>query len=708
LYAKLLDKPLIAFAEVAQHLPNISEKSIPDLIDIIKKSARISDAGIRKKRYFSDGAREVVALLNQGRSEKSPSLSFKNFESAKNLSQGLILNDPLFAQLYLESIREIGHLERNPSAKNKTWDFFLNKTLKLLKKHDEDLDFLYYACDGITSYAQEPYIDIDHTLLKQAIDVARNKIDLSIKRRTKNDPMVSDLLAKKSALLRHSTKFQINDVQQHSMAEQSLRCIELSLSIRETWYAYLEHGNSLWHSTLFEKHEKAYNNKVKEAEKSYWKSQNMYITVQNTLAQCNLFRNTYQSAPFLKAFEQYEGIEKNRKRYLDNSVMLSDMILALYYAGCPEEELIKYLPKGIKLLEDAIAEGLGDARKIINLAFLKAANGEPSIGRKILTTLKAGDSKFDWDIIIKDIQEFKNSDDLFAQGFVLGIDESNTWNKLGTYVFDFLNDIDLSKKMYETSLNLNPTNPIVLTNLARLLVLNHNNDINTIEDAEYYISKASYQSTFRFQWWRGVREQVNLAKQNLLSIHNEEEVAFPTKKNIPNLTKIGNLYRLFNILKNPINFEKRELNLNKIVKSLFTLSLGNSFHVLNQGYENNDNVYFFDKDYYKYKVVWYENECPKEDLILFRSEITTPRLIGLFISFNGFSKSAIEYVKSINHDVIILLMDGQDIELALIGSPSFDEAIRIKQLHFHCGNPYYQMSSSRTNSVKNSMCAFPS
>lgn len=260
-------------------------------------------------------------------------------------------------------------------------------------------------------------------------------------------------------------------------------------------------------------------------------------------------------------------MEKNRRRFFRHCYHLAETTIRMYYSKFPPNFLNEYLSKSDKILSEAITAGYNDARVITDLAFTKAAMGEVSVGEQIVKTLKiSSTSVFDWNVIIEDLNLIKSSSDLFSKGFVLGIDDASVWNKLGTFAITFLNDLELGLKMYEAALKFNPSNPIVLTNMARAL-LKGEIDEHTLQKAEYYISKAAVSSNFRFQWWRQVRIDVETAKSNFY--HTEPAKSFKEKFN---LGKIADLYKLYLKLKVADNPQERGNSFEKLIAAYFEIS----------------------------------------------------------------------------------------------------------------------------------------
>ncbi len=642
---------------------------------------------------YSESELDIVNCLINARNEADTKLAKNYLELGMSKSKESFNTSKIAHALYLECLLELSTIEYDIKKRAILWDKLFKKTIDFINQYSENEETVVHCSDIIVSYIHEPFISKDFHLLKKGLSIIKSKLDALISLKGINNS--SSLLVKKAAILRNFSSFQPTQEAQKSMLEQAIRCVEKSLSGSDhTWFSLLELGHCHLKSSNFEKTLKSFNEKISQAENAYLQSQDLLCTIQNTLALCCLYKETYQTSPFLSAYRTYERIEKNRRRFLQNSFHLAETVIRMYYSYFPAEILSEYLLKADALLNEAISAGFNDARIITDLAFVKAAKGEVSVGEYILKTLKTSSSStFDWNIIIEDIKSINNSNDLFSQGFVLGIDDASTWNKLGTFAINFLDDIDLGLRMYEAALHFNPKNPIVLTNIARAL-LQTPLDESTIEKAEYYISKAASCSTFRFQWWRQVRIDVELAKSKL----SNSTIVKPAQPKF-NLEKIADLYKFYMSLKEMDNPQTRGYELEKLMDSYFLVSLGNSIrsHRIKSGMmeQQIDAAFDFEKAFYRVETKWTKDKADHTDVNNFCVKLNTVGVTGLLISINGFTPSAIESAKLLKNKVRLLLMDGDEIETTLKGCPTFDEAIRLKQLYFYLeDNPYYQITAN--------------
>jgi len=641
---------------------------------------------------YSESEQDIVNHLINGRNSTNISLAINYFKQALTKSKKILRTSKIGKSLYLESMVELANNE--PDIKNRTslWEELFEKIIIFLNDNNNTQDNLVHFTDLLTSYTQEAYIHKDYHTVKKGMIILKSKIDASIKYFGIENS--TEVLIKKATILRNFSLYQPTIVSKKTMLNQALRCAEKAISnSKKNWYSYLELGRIYWLSSNYEKNIKLFNEKIILAEKNFKLSQNLKCTIENTLSLCQLYKQTFQTSPFLTEFNTYEGVEKNKRRFLRHSFLLAEVTIRMYYADYPDNILTDYLKKSEDVLNNAISAGFNNARIITNLAFIKAIQGEVTVGKHIMKTLRTTSAdSFDWNLIIEDMKSISNSNDLFSNGFVLGIDDSRIWNKLGTFAINFLKDLNLGLKMYDVALNLNPKNPIVLTNISRTL-LKTNLDQSKLEKAEYLISKAASASTFRFQWWRKVKEDVELAKNSFA----QTKIQKSNKQNF-NLSKISDIYKYFLKLKEMNNPQQRGFDFEKLISAYFQLSLGNainSHRIKSKTIEQIDAAFFFDKSYYRVEAKWTKDKTDHTDISEFYFKLKTVGVRGLIISISGFTNAAVERARELKNEVFLILMDGDEIESTMKGSPSFDEAIRLKQLYFYYeDNPYYKINGN--------------
>lgn len=637
---------------------------------------------------YSESENEIVDFLIEGRGNVDVNSARTLFSTALSRSESIIGLSKIAHQLYLECLLELADLEYRLPERTVLWGKLVQKCSQFIEEFSEDEETVLHCSDIVILCIQEQFVEFETNVLRRALVRTREKLDSLIV--VKGVSNSASLLSKKASILRHLRPFQVTSEAEKNILIQALKCVQKSVTVLDSeWYSHLELGNCYWELLDYEKNVKSFNEKIEMAEAAYLASLNLKITIQNTLTLCRLYRETYQTAPFLLAFQKYESIEKNRRRFLQNSYLIAEVTIRMYYAHFPEELMSEYIMKSDRLLDEALAAGYGDARTIVNLAYLKAINGEVTVGKKVLKALNARSmSTLDWDAIVESLDSIDKSEDLFSKGFVLGIDNAAIWNQLGTFIFNFIGDADLAVRLYRVALRFNPSNPIVLTNLARCLLQTEMTS-EVLEDAEYYISKAASFSTFRFQWWRAVKsETVEIRKQFVVeNVSPQKPIA--TKFS---LKKIADLHKHYIQLKDSENPQQRGFEFERLINRYFELSLSNAKPSYRSGNQQIDGAFCFEKDHYRLEVKWTKDLIDHTHINDFYFKLQTVGTSGLFISVNGFTDAAIVRARDLKKEIRLLLMDGDEIEATLRGTPTLDEAIRLKQLYFHFeDNPYFRI-----------------
>ena len=281
---------------------------------------------------FSASELDVVNHLINGRNEKNIKLSKKHFENGLAKSKEIFSTSDFASSLYLECLTELVDNEYDIQKRAALWSQILKKVLDFLNQYPKNEENLEHCCDTIISYIQEPFINIDFQSLKKILSILKGKLDSLIN--YKGIENCSKLLVKKAAILRNFSSHQATPESQKSMLEQALRCVEKSILISgDKWYSYLELGNCYLKYSNYEKNQKTFNKKISDAENAYLKSQDLEYTIHNTLALCRLYKETYQTSPFLSAFKTYEKIEDNRRQFLQNSYLLSETTIRMFYSN---------------------------------------------------------------------------------------------------------------------------------------------------------------------------------------------------------------------------------------------------------------------------------------------------------------------------------------------------------------------------------------
>ena len=166
------------------------------------------------------------------------------------------------------------------------------------------------------------------------------------------------------------------------------------------------------------------------------------------------------------------------------------------------------------------------------------------------------------------------------------------------------------------------------------------------------------------------------------------------------LNRLSDLYKGYSYLKDYDDPQARGYELEKLVYRLFEISCGNVFSSYRASLEWNKHstkqidaaFNFFDQSFYRVETKWTSKPSKPTDIVLFRDKLDVVDVKGLFISIEGFTPEAVKKAYEFRNERQILLMDGEELEFILLGTPTLDEAMRTKQIYFaKDSNPYFKI-----------------
>lgn len=608
---------------------------------------------------------------------------------AENSGDGFCLMAETWAELAVEA--------QLPSERYSQWMECLSIASRGLRKLGE-VTILSLYVDKVIDFLQDPNIVVPIKEVNSLLALVTRTIDTFLDRKESSGR--SGLLARKSAVLRCASRYKVARADQMKYSESAIRCAQKAVELEESsWVAHLEFGNAQWHIAQFDRGDKAFHVRIRQAEASYWRSVGLRATVYNTLAICRFFRNTYQTSPSLESFGRYRLLEVNRRRLLRQAYLYAEAVLQLWYAKVPSDVLDFYLEEAESLLEGSLGAGYAEARNVLGLAFLKAIKGELVVAEEILQTLHSLAKGTPWTKIAEIVCASQSAEDLITRGFALGVADSATWNRLGTFANDFLGDRRLASSMYRVAIRLKPSNAVALTNLAARLL--DENTVDATREAARWISRAASCADRRYRWWRNVKQKID---ERIEGGATGGTVSLAKRRPIRTAMNTADILRNYRVLKGMDNVQERGYLFEKLVKNLLDIHCGNSFasYRTAAGVEGGlrhqvDAAFsFFEPAYYRVETKWTSCPATPDDIQLFIGKLDTVGVKGLFISVAGFTAEAVQLACACRKEYQVLLMDGEELDATLQGSPSFDEAIRVKQLCFaRKGDPYFRIVPAR-------------
>lgn len=636
---------------------------------------------------------DVVDLIVDSRSAKTKDEANRLLNRARTICNGATLSDNRnIPSLKLELLTEMATNIDSADARHSLWKQALDEGFRLLSTApDPDLAIKLFR--KVVDFSQDPHVSLTAREATSRIAQAKRSIDTLVP--TLGPPYHVQLLACKASLLRRMSRYQATRDAEQSTGEAAVRCAKKACELLpQSWDNFLQLGLCHWHMAQYEKYDKPFHQRLEEAEACLWQSAERDTNRINMLALAQYFRNTYQSSPFVKTYEQYSLLQYNKRDHYRTSYLYAEGALQLFYSNHPQTLVDTCLEGADRLLEQTVDAGYADARHIVDLAFLKAARGDVTVGMEVAKLLHPGSKGTSWVHIAETITNKEFDNDLFAKGFALGIDKSSIWNKLGTFAKRFLDDLDLAISMYRTALRLNPANAVAMTNLSSALL--QMGTLADTQEAQRWISKAASCADRRFRWWRSVREQVALSLQRFGTGPGETVPKHSTCAH-----KLADLQKTFHALRSIENPQERGYGLEKLVARLVFLTLGNCRPSYRARMKWSDNSVIqvdaafchLGTRFFRVETKWTSSPVNPADVVLFRDKLDVVGVKGLLISMNGFTPEAIAKAANYRDEREILLMDGDELEMTLNGCPSFDEVIRHKQQYFAIeSNPYHRVA----------------
>lgn len=632
----------------------------------------------------------LVESRNATNHENCIALLNKAYSLSKTIKNKTITSNSCKIEILTDLAKEVTF----PSKKLFYWQQALDEGFIILE--NQQPVFVNYLAKKMVALLRDPYVALPKRELDTKIATIKSSVDNAINISTGN--LKASLLSRKSSLLRRMASNQLTRSSQIQLTKKAIRCSQKAIEADSTsWDAYLSLALSYWQDSEFDKNERVYAEKLVLVEKNLWKSIDISPNIYNLLTIADYFKLTYQSLPFIESYERYLEFEYYQRRIYRNSYKYGEVVVRLWYSGFDETLLNEYLLQADKLLSSAINSGVVSSKIVVQLAFIKATLGNVDLGYDVIRLLnRKNDEDICWNRIATFVNNAISEEELVSRGFAIGISDATIWNKLGTFSIDFHKNLNVGIDIYRVALKIAPSNAIYMTNIARALLMLDNKD--SLREAKHWISKAASCAPRRFKWWKKVRSLID--KKN--SEANIKSLTFSKRIQKGYMQKLQDVYNYYLMLQNTNDVQARGYGLEKLVKKLFLLTVGNcdgSYRASLKHFKVNTlqidaSFYYLEKDYFRVETKWTKKKTTPDDIILFDAKLDAHGVKGLFISINGFSEEAIRKAHDLRKDKVILLMDGEELELALQASPSFDEILRQKQIAF-CknSNPYSKVAN---------------
>ena len=480
-----------------------------------------------------------------------------------------------------------------------------------------------------------------------------------------------------SSLVRLQSLYVDSNVHKVLILKKALRTSQKAIDVNEkdSW-ALLELGNCYWALARHQGTDEEYTNYLLKAE-SCFKESSIHSNEVAAIGLAKFYRLTYQASKACDTFLAVSTFASDKRTLLRESYILAEATQNLWYSKYPSSYLSSIMKDSIKFLELAINAGYNHSRIIIDLCILYAMSGEIENSKNILSSeLILDKSHFDWNKVVEIVLSNQSISSLASKGFALGLTSENSLNKLGTYAKDFLNDLKMAHVFYRTAQKISPNNPIVLNNIAGLLI--ELNDESSYQEIHRLLDKAKIFADRRFTWW-----QINLNK--LYKVKGKEY-----KPKVRSLLKSkGATYSFYDRRLEYYKIEKiqdhnergREFEryINELISISFTESLGS--HIA-PGLQID--VFFIHRGLpFRVEVKWYKPALETKYMREFLGRLELASLHGVFISMSGFTENAINHAKRMMTRKCILLLNKTDILKVVEGELSFNNLIDLKYINFY-------------------------
>ena len=622
---------------------------------------------------------DILSLIYSGRSELSPEKCKSYLEAAISSSKNWIASGggTTPCTLAAESLREMVFFEQNPIKRAQLW----RDALKLIRRTEKtDYEYhIYFLLELIIDVIQDELSSISSAEKHKLLIEGKSIVDTEIAKNSSPEHRAI-YLARKSSILRHQA-LESSPELRYRLLSESQRCASLATEMHRNDYTVLELAMSEWSLARHQKSEAQYVSKLTIAE-NLLKSLDFESFELAQLALVRFYRLTYRPLDACENFPHFAIYTHNKRRLLCQTPIYGESAINLVGPDYPEQVSKLHLQKAAEFLEIAIASGYRHARVIIALAFCRAILEGTSSGITVLQELNISKGNIDWNSAVEVLRNAKESD-LLSLGFALGITESSSLTRLGTFVNRFLKDFEISEALYRAAVTNNPRDHVALTNLSRFLV--KKGTVSSINEAKRLVQQAQSFSDRRFRWWRNVLadideiEEVALEKNAIYQQEKRDDV--PYVKKYHSLKQIRQQYKRISRLDDK---QKRGYELEKLLFALADITFGIArpsyryYRPLVEKIHQVDNYLEHRNEKYRCECKWLSDPVGYNDIILFLDKLDVVGVSGLFVSISGFDSNAIGKCKEVRGEKAIILVDGKEIDLIMKGILNFDDVLTVK------------------------------
>ena len=513
------------------------------------------------------------------------------------------------------------------------------------------------------------------TAAKSAVEKALHSVD--------SDMTKATLLARKSSVMRHTAMYALANDARKRIFDACVRCTDLARKLSENHGVLVEAGQANWAFARYEQDDERYAERLRIAERLLSDrilSNDLFARL--TLAR--FYRLNFLPYAACYAFPVDLGTTTQVRKCLRDSYVIGEAAVQLQHANYPPEIVRQTLEKARGIMEAAVAAGYTTARIVVSLAFVSALlDGVPS-GHSVLASMFGSASVDPWQRA-RDIMTADFKGNWVAEGFALGIDQSEVWSSLGSYARRILSDDELGEALYRVALRLNERNPVALTNLARVLI-----GRGSLVEARRLIDRAKSFSDRRFFWWRLVEAELQAREGT-----EAAERAVP-KLRTTKATTIADIRTQYRAIRGLEDLAERGRQLETLMYELATLSFGSAHSAYRLPRPDGqspglDGHFPHLGEHYRLECKWRSEPATPNDLILFVEKLDTAS--GLFLSMAGFTEPAIAKAREIARSKKLILMDGGEADLVFTGKIGLAAVVTQKMAYIgYRSEPYFKIT----------------
>ncbi len=503
-------------------------------------------------------------------------------------------------------------------------------------------------------------------------------------------------LSQRSSLIRCQAMITPRETRATRIAE-AIRCAELATTeCPADPFAHLELGQALWASARWASSDEDCYRALQRAEDSIVRACQSGGAVA-LLVLARFYRLSYRPAQAVSVFRDYMLKDyAHRRRGLSESFVLGEAAVQMWFNGYPEETTKAALDSAFALLSEAAGAGYENARIFCALAFTQAALGRRESSDLTLQRLSI-EPVSSWVEIVSRAETALDGRDRapLRTAFSLGVADASVWNALGTFAARFMEDDDVALRLYEIAKRLRPTDPVILTNIARVYL--RRGTVGDLARADDVLDLAAAHAPRTFLWWRAIRSEVALARGSAPAAPKRGPVGRSETTKI----QFRDVQRRFRVLKAGVendstNPQQRGYLLESIVAD--TLAISYQAVGSHQYRGRQVDAAFFDQDkYYRVEVKWQKEPLDQSDLDGLEARLKQAEVRGIVISMSGYRSTAVESARRMGEHHAVILMDGEEWDAIMDGKLRFETLLDRKVVEWsRSGDPYYRSESDTT------------